>query len=137
MDVSIFLAKVIGLYFVIVSLLLLLNPERFRLFSEKFLENEIQIFSTALFTLILGILMVVSHNVWVYDWRVFVTVIGWITLIKGILLLLSPSFFFGWAPKFYNRVNLRFFGVLYLLIGFFFCWKGFNPPVATAWSFFG
>ncbi len=34
----------------------------------------------AIITPIIGILLVVSHNLWVADWRVVITIIAWLIL---------------------------------------------------------
>ena len=41
--------------------------------------------------LLAGFLIVNFHNVWVWDWTVIITVLGWLALLKGILLLLLPK----------------------------------------------
>ena len=40
---------------------------------------------------VLGLLLVLSHNVWTTDWRVIITLVGWLTLLKGIALMLWPD----------------------------------------------
>ena len=125
MPVSLFLAKAIGLYFVIISLLMIIKPERIHKMGIKFFEDDSQVFITSIFTLILGILMVISHNFWVFDWRIWITVLCWLTLVKGILLLFFPHFWFHWTRSLYKKINFRAAGVVYFLFGLFFCWKGF------------
>ena len=34
--------------------------------------------------------MVLVHNVWVADWRIVITLLAWLTLIKGIVRLNLP-----------------------------------------------
>ncbi|MAG60088.1 hypothetical protein CMO96_04850 [Candidatus Woesebacteria bacterium] len=41
--------------------------------------------------LIIGNLLVVSHNVWTADWRVIITIFGWLSLLKGVVRLFFPS----------------------------------------------
>ncbi len=35
-------------------------------------------------------MLVVGHNIWEKHWRVLITILAWITLIKGILILNCP-----------------------------------------------
>ena len=42
-------------------------------------------------TLPLALLVVIWHNVWVLDFPVIVTLVGWIWLVKSILYLLYPA----------------------------------------------
>jgi hypothetical protein len=41
--------------------------------------------------LILGLISVLLHNIWVANWHVLVTIFGWLTLIKGILVIAWPE----------------------------------------------
>jgi len=43
---------------------------------------------------------VVLHNVWVWDWRVTITILGWLTLIKGILKIGFSEFIHKQAHHF-------------------------------------
>ncbi|HAK53772.1 MAG TPA: hypothetical protein DCM54_17980 [Gammaproteobacteria bacterium] len=47
-------------------------------------DDKAFVISTGYITLLLGLVTVIAHNVWVADWRVIITVLGWTTLIKGI-----------------------------------------------------
>jgi hypothetical protein len=49
------------------------------------------IYVSGFLTLTVGYLLVTFHNIWVKDWPVIITVIGWIALVKGISLLVLPQ----------------------------------------------
>lgn len=90
MEVSIFLGRALGIYLLIVSLSMIFN---FRVFFNTFQqwnEQPATITLTAFISIIIGILMVLVHNVWVMDWRVVITLLAWLTLIKGIVRLNFP-----------------------------------------------
>lgn len=92
MDVSKFLAKVTGIYLVIVSIALLVNMSEFATMVNSLITNGPLMFVTGFFTLILGILLVVSHNIWQWNWRLIITLIAWLSLVKGISLIFYPQF---------------------------------------------
>jgi hypothetical protein len=48
-------------------------------------------FLTGLYALLSGLFIVTLHNLWVRDVRVLVTLVGWIALVAGVLLLLAPE----------------------------------------------
>lgn len=100
MDVSKFLGKVIGIYLLIVSTSMILNLPQFVKYVNDLISNPSLTFVTGFFTLILGILMVVGHNVWEWNWRVLVTIVGWITLVKGASII--------YYPQFINHLSLLF-----------------------------
>ncbi len=90
MNVSKYLAELWGITITVVSLALLIKPKLLeRLFAKA--ENKATMYFWGIITLVIGIAMVFTHNVWTLDWRVIITIIGWFTLIKGLDLLLLPK----------------------------------------------
>lgn len=92
-ETTIFLAKLWSLYFVITGLAMLFNRKYYLTAAAEMLEHKGLSFFTSLFTLISGILLVLFHNVWVASWPVIITVLAWLTLIKGVLRLFLPVYF--------------------------------------------
>ncbi|CEK09489.1 hypothetical protein [Legionella hackeliae] len=92
MDITIFLAQVIGWYLIIVSLYTLFRQEHLKAVMGDILVQRALLVFIATITIILGLLLVISHNVWVMGWPVIITIIGWLTLIVGILRLMVPEF---------------------------------------------
>ena len=90
MEVSIFLGRALGIYLLIVSLSMLFNHKVFFRTFQQWIEQPATITLTAFISIILGILMVLVHNVWVMDWRIVITLLAWLTLIKGIIRLNFP-----------------------------------------------
>jgi len=91
MENSIFLAKVLGLYLTIFGLLVLLRRAQVQAIVAEFLDNPPAVFLGGIIGLILGIILVVSHNIWVADWRVLITILSWIILVKGTYYLFFPK----------------------------------------------
>ena len=48
---------------------------------------------SGLYALLMGLAVVVLHNLWVADARVIVTVLGWMALGIGVILLLAPELY--------------------------------------------
>jgi hypothetical protein len=57
---------------------------------REFIANRALIFLTGILTLLAGVAIVNVHNVWVPDWRVIVTVLGWLLVLRGIMLIIFP-----------------------------------------------
>jgi len=91
MEVSIFLGRALGIYLLIISLSMLFNHRVFFKTFQQWIEQPATITLTAFISIVLGILMVLVHNVWVLDWRLVITLISWLILIKGIVRLNFPS----------------------------------------------
>lgn len=90
MEVSIFLGRALGIYLLIVGLSMLFNYRVFFNSFQQWNEQPGVITLTAFLSIMLGILMVLVHNVWVLDWRLVITLLAWLTLIKGIIRLNFP-----------------------------------------------
>jgi len=99
MNQSRFLAKVLGLYLIIVALAYLVNMSVYTGIITNLLNNNALMIITAFMTLIIGLLLVVAHNVWEFSWRVIITIVGWLTLIKAVCLLFFPDYM--------NHMNLQ------------------------------
>ena len=91
MEHSIFLAKVLGLYLLIVPAAVLLKRKQFAGLADEFVTNRAVVFLSGLVSLVFGLLMVVSHNVWTADWRAAITLIGWLALAKGVVRIMFPE----------------------------------------------
>jgi hypothetical protein len=44
-----------------------------------------------MFALLAGLAIVNAHNLWVSDWRVIITILGWLAIARGALSLLFPN----------------------------------------------
>jgi hypothetical protein len=90
MPTSIFLAKLIGPVFLAVGVAMLLNGAAYRTLANSFLDNPALMFLSGLLTLPAGLAIVLTHNVWAADWRIVITIFGWLAVIGGAVRLLAP-----------------------------------------------
>jgi hypothetical protein len=120
-DVSLFLAQFWGWYMVIFCLLLIARPKRV-VQLLAYLEDEKYLVLTSLISIIIGLLNILLHNIWEANWKVLITIIGWIALTKGVIRFSFPrtalkalnSFNVKWMPYFFTL--LFFFGIFLLNI---------------------
>ena len=91
MQRSIYLAKLIGPVMAAIGIGMLLNSAVFRILAEQFLSSYALIFLAGLITLFAGIALVLAHNVWTPDWRVIITILGWLSVIGGALRIIAPN----------------------------------------------
>lgn len=118
MDISIFLSRFWGSLFLILGLATV---------GAKFLGRVIQYtndktitISTGYITFLLGLATVTAHNLWVKDWRVAVTILGWITLFKGMEKIAFPDRVNKKAQMFREKQTL--WGLVIFLIGAVYFW---------------
>jgi uncharacterized membrane protein HdeD (DUF308 family) len=130
MDLSIFLAKAFGLYMTVLSLGLLMNARRMKSILMDSMDSPPLLLLSGVIALIVGILIVISHNVWVSDWRVIITIVGWLALLKGINLILFPNSLVEISKKWIENNSFYYITMfIYLLFGIYLTYIGFflNP----------
>jgi hypothetical protein len=113
MDISTFFARLWGSFFIIFGLLFLIS--RFLGKVIEMTENRAFVISTGYITLLMGLVTVILHNIWVADWPVAITILGWSTLMKGIMKIGFPERIHQQAQRFKSRQTVS--AILILLLG--------------------
>ncbi len=90
MEISIFLAKAWGMVLILIPLSMWFDRSNAQEATKVMKKREYLLMSGA-FCLFLGSMVVAAHNLWVSDWRIVLTLIGWLSLAKGVLLLSAPG----------------------------------------------
>ena len=90
MQTSVFLAQLIGPLFLVIGLGMLIDGESYRGMAQEFLASRALIYVAGLMAFVPGLAIVLLHNVWAFDWRLIITLLGWLGLIGGIFRLLFP-----------------------------------------------
>ncbi|HUX80458.1 MAG TPA: hypothetical protein VMW10_12060 [Alphaproteobacteria bacterium] len=126
MELSIYLAKAIGLYYVIVSLGMILNGARIKTLMIEIMNSPGLLFVTGFFALIIGVLLVTSHNIWVSDWRILITLLGWGALLKGIMIVTVPQLMIETSKKWIQN-NISYYATMcfVFLVGVFLLYHGY------------
>jgi hypothetical protein len=93
MDLTHFLARLLGLYCLVVSIMMLSRKQAMLAIVTSCVENRALLFLAEILGLAAGLAIVLGHNIWSSDLlTLIVTLIGWLTLIRStILLFLSPE----------------------------------------------
>jgi hypothetical protein len=84
------LAILAGSAFFVLGLSLFINPYVSRAMSDL-VNNQGLLWVTGLITFVMGTVMLALYNTWSKSWRVLVTIIGWLAVIKGAVLMLFPQ----------------------------------------------
>jgi hypothetical protein len=130
MNVSKFLSKVIGIYLIIISIAMLTNMDQFIHYVSNLINDVPLMFVTGFFTLILGILMVVGHNIWQWNWRILITIIAWLTLLKGASIIFYPQFIDKTTILFLKNINIAYVAAGFdFVLGILLSYFGFKKQV--------
>ncbi|WP_425170277.1 hypothetical protein [Legionella sp.] len=118
--ITYFLATVLGWYLVIMGIFLISRREIVISVMNDMVTRPGILLALAFITLIFGLLMVVSHNLWVMGWPVIITIISWLVLINGIIRLFYPAFVYQiWDELAAKPALFTITGIIALLIGLF------------------
>jgi hypothetical protein len=88
---SIFLAKLMGPVMLAVGIAVLINGTSFRSLAEEFLRSHALIFLSGLITMSAGVAILLTHSVWVANWPVLITILGWLMTIGGAVRIVCPQ----------------------------------------------
>ncbi len=125
METSLFLAKLLGPFFVIVGIGLLINPDRYRIAAAEVVDSRALLYGFGALALGGGLAIVLTHNVWVWDWPVIITVIGWLMIVRGTSRILFPQQVGDLAARMLGSRVLLVSGAIVLVLGAILCWRGF------------
>lgn len=125
MELSIFLAKVMGLYLIIACAAVLVNQKPLNKILKAYAKDIGMVFFHGAFALILGLLLVLSHNIWTLDWVGLVTLLGWLTLLKGLTRMFLPESAIQFGLKIYNSASTLIL-IVFLVIGIYLTYVGFT-----------
>ncbi len=127
MELSIFLSQVIGVYLVIIGLICLLRRKTMIAAVADMASNRAVIYLVAILELLAGLGLVISHNVWVWDITVVITIVGWVMLIEAVAYLLLP---YKVVAKIFRRLNTKSWyiagGLLSVVVGAYLAGIGFG-----------
>ena len=127
MEISLFLAQFWGWFLVITGLAFLLKKGLIiRLLQEKWFVRV-----CGGTDLILGLVTVILHNLWVADWRIVITIIGWIFLLTGGYKMVWPGSFIkqmeeiSTESKTLFEKTIQISSIIQILLGVYLIWVSF------------
>ena len=98
--------RVVALVYLIMGLSCIVQARMWRELSLELLNSPNSLVRWSLQWLPLGLIVILGHNLWVTDWRIIVTLIGWVVTLKCVLYLLFPrwsDFIKNWSERFLFR----------------------------------
>lgn len=87
-------------------------------------DNKAFVISTGYISFLLGLVTVLLHNVWVWDWPVVITILGWSTMLKGISKIGFPDMIHDQAQRFKQKQWLS--AVFLIILGTWLLFMGFS-----------
>src|SRR5262245_29831864 len=91
MYTSNFLARLLGPILLVLGISLALNRKAYTEMAKEFVASRSLVYLAGTAALTAGLALVLNHNVWVADWRLIITLMGWLATLAGISRLLLPD----------------------------------------------
>ena len=131
MQTSIFLARLIGPVMALVGVSLLVNELAFRKMAQEFLRSPALIFFSGMILMPAGLAVVLSHNVWVANWTVIITLLGWIAVISGAVRVFAPDRATKLGKKVLSYNFTMAAAAFWVIVGAALCYFGFRSGVTA------
>jgi len=127
MSASKYIARLIGPLFLVMGLGMMAEPDTVRALSAEFLSNLSLIYLAGMLALVAGLAIVNAHNLWVADWRVIITILGWLAVIGGVIRLLFPAQVQSLGTGIISNPHAMIVGgVIVLVIGAILSWVAYE-----------
>lgn len=129
---TIFLGRLLGLFFVLFAIAMVVNRRSTSQAALDFTRDPPALMLAGILALVAGLAIVLSHNRWSGGaLTVVVTLLGWIFVVRGALILALPR---GILIAIFDRMNFNAYFYLYaavpLVIGIYLLGASFRaaPP---------
>jgi hypothetical protein len=90
MPTSIFLAKLLGPILLVAGIAMLVNRRGLDAIAQELLGSPLLLL-LGIIDFAVGLAIVLTHNVWVADWRLIITLLGWLLMVRGAVRMLIPE----------------------------------------------
>ena len=125
MDLSTFVAQVLAVAYLSIGVGILLDKAYYKHLFDEVFKDHLGMYIGGFIALVTGFSLVSFHNIWVKDWTVLITIVGWLALIKGVGLLAFPAKYLSHVRDFVRPKNMGTYTAVLLVLGLVFGYFGF------------
>jgi hypothetical protein len=122
------IAGIAGPLLAVVGAALLLNRHQIMTMAAEISRNLGLIYLSGMLLVAAGIAIVRVHNLWTGDWRLAVTLLGWLAVVGGAVRMLVPQLAEPLAASIAGRPIVPLVaGIVVALLGLFLSYKAYGP----------
>jgi len=127
MPPAVFIARLTGPSLVVIGVGVLLNEANYAAMITEAAHSPTLIYLSGLLTLPLGLAILNVYRAWTADWRVVITILGWLLAIGGVIRIVLPQFTATLATTLYSTsAGLTVFAVVVLVLGGYLSFDGYR-----------
>jgi uncharacterized protein YjeT (DUF2065 family) len=120
--------QIISIVYITIGIGIFINPGFYKKMFEDFIENAAVMYLGGVMALVVGYLILAFHNTWTMDWPVIITIVGWLALIKGIVILIQPKIIIALSKAMVQKESiLKIEAIAVIILGLAFSFLGFCP----------
>jgi hypothetical protein len=124
---AIFIARLIGPTFIVIGVGVLLNGSFYNAMIAEAVRSPTLIYFAGLFALVPGLAILNVYRAWTADWRVIITILGWLMVIGGVIRIVLPQLIATLATDIYSGTAvLSIFAVIVLVVGGYLSFEGYR-----------
>jgi hypothetical protein len=106
MESSIFIGRLFAIIYLTVGIAALAHRSYYRSIAQSIVTNSVVLLVLSLIALTVGASIVILHNVWVPDWPVVITILGWFAMVKGMTFIFLPERTTLWISTYMAREDV-------------------------------
>ena len=123
---AIWISKFLGPIILVLSVPMIVTPTSLQQTTKRFLADSPLVLISGVLAMTAGLSIVNTHNVWVLDWPLIVTLFGWALVLGGALRIVAPRVVEDVGGAMMDRPRMtRIVGALWALLGAFLTLKGY------------
>lgn len=120
-------ARVVGPFVAVVTATAAVRASDLRPLVSEFAANPLWGWVAGAFTLLAGLVVVGLHQYWRSSAAIIVSAMGWLTTVKGLLLMAFPGALKSFADTAVDSNWLRALYVVFALLGLYLTYVGWAP----------
>lgn len=128
MELSIFLARLIGLYLLIVAADLLVRRREMEGAVRDFASSKGLLVFSGSISLLLGLAIAIGHPIYERGWRGLITLLGYLLIFRGIMRVAFPTRLQKRIGSLFHRGYWVILLIL-LILGVYLTYEGFNAVI--------
>jgi hypothetical protein len=91
MDLSLFLARFWGIYFLIMAAIWIFRREQFEITLRQISFSDGLLAITGIIAIIAGLMIAIVHPIWELNWKGLITLIAYLAIFQGIMRIAFPN----------------------------------------------
>jgi len=120
MTAPVFIARLLGPLFIAIGAGILLNPTVYAAIVAEATHSPTMVYFSGLMSLLPGLAILNVYRAWTADWRIVVTILGWLLVIGGVVRIVLPQTTETLAISIYSTsASLTIAAVIVLVLGAF------------------